>query len=310
MFGYIKKIKLLLKNISSLDQKMLDIQEALGRVEMRQNNNNNNIESLDKEEFKVFSQWGEDGIIQFLLRHVEIKNDIFVEFGVENYLESNTRFLLVNNNWSGLVIDGDSENISYIKSSSIYWRHDLKAECAFITKDNINELLTSNGLKNDLGLLSIDIDGNDYWVWDAIDVISPRIVVCEYNSLWGDTLSVTTPYKPSFSRTIEHYSNLYFGASITALTDLAKSKGYSLVGSNTAGNNIFFVRNDLLGDLTVLTPQDAWVQSQFRESRDKLGNLTYLSFAERLDLISDMPLVNLNDGQQYSINKLFIDKSV
>ena len=309
MFGYIKKIKLLLKNISSLDQKMLDIQEALGRVEMRQNKNNN-IESLDKEEFKVFSQWGEDGIIQFLLRHVEIKNDIFVEFGVENYLESNTRFLLVNNNWSGLVIDGDSENISYIKSSSIYWRHDLKAECAFITKDNINELLTSNGLKNDLGLLSIDIDGNDYWVWDAIDVISPRIVVCEYNSLWGDTLSVTTPYQPSFSRNKEHYSNLYFCASITALTDLAKSKGYSLVGSNTAGNNIFFVRNDLLGSLIVLSPQNAWIKSRFRESRNQLGNLSFLSFDERLRLVSDLPLVNLCDGQQYSVSELYSVKAV
>ena len=309
MFGYIKRIKLLLKNISSLDQRMLDIQEALGRVEMRQNKNNN-IESLDKEEFKVFSQWGEDGIIQFLLRHVEIKNDIFVEFGVENYLESNTRFLLVNNNWSGLVIDGDPENISYIKSSLIYWRHDLKAECAFITKDNINELLISNGLKNDIGLLSIDIDGNDYWVWDAIDVISPRIVVCEYNSLWGDTLSVTTPYQPSFSRTKEHYSNLYFGASITALTDLAKSKGYSLVGSNTAGNNIFFVRNDLLGGLIVLSPQNAWIESRFRESRNKSGNLSYLSFDERLGLVSDMPLVNLSDGQQYSVSELYSVKAV
>jgi len=309
MFGYIKRIKLLLKNISSLDQRMLDIQEALGRVEMRQNNNNN-IESLDKEEFKVFSQWGEDGIIQFLLRHVEIKNDIFVEFGVENYLESNTRFLLVNNNWSGLVIDGDPENISYIKSSLIYWRHDLKAECAFITKDNINELLISNGLKNDIGLLSIDIDGNDYWVWDAIDVISPRIVVCEYNSLWGDTLSVTTPYQPSFSRTKEHYSNLYFGASITALTDLAKSKGYSLVGSNTAGNNIFFVRNDLLKGLIVLSPQNAWIESRFRESRNKSGNLSYLSFDERLGLVSDMPLVNLSDGQQYSVSELYSVKAV
>lgn len=309
MFGYIKRIKLLLKNISSLDQRMLDIQEALGRVEMRQGKNNN-IESLNKEEFKVFSQWGEDGIIQFLLRHVEIKNDIFVEFGVENYLESNTRFLLVNNNWSGLVIDGDPENISYIKSSPIYWRHDLKAECAFITKDNINELLTSNGLKNDIGLLSVDIDGNDYWVWNAIDVISPRIVVCEYNSLWGDTLSVTTPYQPLFSRTKEHYSNLYFGASITALTDLAKSKGYSLVGSNTAGNNIFFVRNDLLGSLIVLSPQNAWIKSRFRESRNQLGNLSFLSFDERLRLVSDMPLVNLCDGQQYSVSELYSVKAV
>ena len=309
MFSYVKKIKYLFKKISSFDQKLLSIQEALGRIEMRQNDRRIPL-SLGEREFQVFSQWGEDGITQFLISNIKIENDFFVEFGVENYLESNTRFLLLNNNWSGLVIDGSPDNVAYIKSDPIYWRHNLKADCAFITKDNINELLMKNGASGDIGLLSVDIDGNDYWVWGAIDVVSPRIVVCEYNSLWGDTLAVTTPYHSSFSRTKAHYSNLYFGASISALTELAKSKGYSLVGSNTAGNNIFFIRNDLLGDLTVLSPQNAWVQAQFRESRDKLGNLTYLSFDERLDLISDMPLVNLNDGQQYSVNKLFIDKCV
>lgn len=308
MINYIKKVKSLWTSVNSYEDRLLRIQESLGRIELRQNDGNGSL-SPGSHEFKVFSQWGEDGIIQMILRHVRISNALFVEFGVENYLESNTRFLLINNNWSGLVIDGSPDNVAYIKSDPIYWRHNLKADCAFITKDNINEILMKNGALGDIGLLSVDIDGNDYWVWGAIDVVNPRIVVCEYNSLWGDTQTVTTPYHSSFSRTKAHYSNLYFGASISALTELAKSKGYSLVGSNTAGNNIFFVRNDLLGDLNVLTPQDAWVQSQFRESRDKLGNLTYLSFAERLNLISDMPLVNLNDGQQYSINKLFIDKS-
>lgn len=309
MFNYIKKVKSLWTKFSSCEERLLRIQESLGRIELRQNNGNHSL-SFSSQEFKVFSQWGEDGIIQMILRHVRITNPLFVEFGVENYLESNTRFLMINNNWSGLVIDGSPDNVAYIKSDPIYWRHNLKADCAFITKDNINEILTKNGASGDIGLLSVDIDGNDYWVWSEIDVINPCIVVCEYNSLWGNTLSVTTPYHESFSRTEAHYSNLYFGASISALTELAKSKGYSLIGSNKAGNNIFFVRNDLLGDLTVLTPQDAWVQSQFRESRDKLGKLTYLSFDERLDLISDMPLVNLNDGQQYSIKHLFIDKLV
>lgn len=309
MFKFIKKLKLLFRKLGSYEQRLLDIQTTLGRIEQRQNLEKSSS-IFNKNEFKVFSQWGEDGLIQYLLRFIHIENPIFVEFGVQNYLESNTRFLLVNNNWSGLVIDGDPENISYIKSSPIYWRHDLKAECAFITKDNINELLTSNGLKNDIGLLSVDIDGNDYWVWNAIDVISPRIVVCEYNSLWGDTLSVTTPYLASFSRTKEHYSNLYFGASITALTDLAKSKGYSLVGSNTAGNNIFFVRNDLLGGLVVLSPQNAWIESRFRESINKSGNLSFLSVDERLALVSDMPLVNLNDGQHYPVNELYSIKAV
>lgn len=267
--------------------------------------NSTELKNLKDSEFKVFSQWGEDGIIQYLIHNVAIENDTFVEFGVENYTESNTRFLLVNNNWAGLVIDGDPKNISFIQSDPIYWRHDLKAECAFITKDNINELFESNGVTDDIGLLSVDIDGNDYWVWDSINAINPRIVICEYNSLWGDTLSVTTPYDSAFSRTNAHYSNLYFGASITALTKLASSKGYSLVGSNIAGNNVFFVRSDLLGDIVVSSPKDAWIQSRFRESRDESGQLTFLSFVERLALIADMSLVNLDDGKQYTVGELY-----
>jgi len=263
------------------------------------------MKTIHESEFKVFSQWGEDGIIQYLIHHVPIENDTFVEFGVETYVESNTRFLLVNNNWSGLVIDGDSRNVAFIRSDPIYFRHNLKADCAFITKDNINDLLIRNGVSGDIGLLSIDIDGNDYWVWESINTVHPRIVVCEYNSLWGDTLSVSIPYDPVFDRTQAHYSNLYFGASITALTKLANTKGYSLVGSNSAGNNLFFVRNDLLGNIPVIAPKDAWVQSRFREARDKSGQLTFLSFSDRLSLMTDMPLINLDDGQQYTVGELY-----
>ncbi|PCH54308.1 MAG: hypothetical protein COC22_00450 [Flavobacteriaceae bacterium] len=277
----------------------------IAKVLINQLRNSKDNMGLKGSEFRVFSQWGEDGIIQYLIHHVAIENDVFVEFGVENYTESNTRFLLINNNWSGLVIDGDHKNISYIQSDDIYWRHSLKAKCAFITKDNINNLLKENGISGDIGLLSVDIDGNDYWVWDAISTITPRIIVCEYNSLWGDTLAVTTPYASDFIRTHAHYSNLYFGASITALTRLANIKGYSLVGSNMAGNNAFFVRNDILGSVSVVSPREAWVQSRFRESRSESGALTFLSFAKRLALISDMQLVNIDDGLQYTVGELY-----
>ena len=145
MFKFIKKLKLLLRELGSYEQKLLDIQMMLGRIELRQNQER--MSPVFKEnEFKVFSQWGEDGLIQFLLRYVNIDNSVFVEFGVENYLESNTRFLLINNNWSGLVIDGSPDNIAHIKSDPIYWRHNLKAHCAFVTKENINDLLKENGV--------------------------------------------------------------------------------------------------------------------------------------------------------------------
>ncbi|MFM6343717.1 MAG: hypothetical protein ACKPFK_01030, partial [Dolichospermum sp.] len=106
-------------------------------------------------EFRAFSQWGEDGIIQFLIRNVPINRKIFVEFGVQNYTESNTRFLLINNNWSGLVIDGGSEEIYYIKNDPIYWQYNLKAVNSFITKDNINQIISDNGIQGEIGLLSV-----------------------------------------------------------------------------------------------------------------------------------------------------------
>ncbi len=300
----LKKLMNVYKSVNSIADELTKIRTALGRIEGRQLATHQPTNFRDYE-FQVYSQWGEDGLIQYLVNKVKIKTPIFIEFGVEKYTESNTRFLLTNNNWAGLVIDGSYQNIKYIKNDSIYWKYNIKAECSFIDRDNINSLIKKNGISGDIGLLSIDIDGNDYFIWEAINVVSPRIVVCEYNSLWGDSLSISIPYDPLFVRTNAHYSNLYFGASIVALTKLAETKGYSLVGSNTTGVNIFFVRNDLLGGMKVVTPNEAWIQSQFSESRDRSGRLTFLSFTERLNLLSDMPLVNLDDGRNYKVRTLF-----
>ena len=106
--------------------------------------------------------------VQHLLRFVPISNKVFVEFGVENYLEANTRFLMVKDNWAGLVMDGSQQNIDFVRQDDISWRFNLKAQQAFITKENINDLIRANGISGEIGLLSIDIDGNDYWVWEAI----------------------------------------------------------------------------------------------------------------------------------------------
>lgn len=302
--SFLKKIRGLFSLLREMNERLKRLQEAMGRVEVRQGLERENS-YFNKHEFQVYSQWGEDGLIQHLIQNIEIDNPTFVEFGVENYTESNTRFLLTNNNWSGLVIDGTQENIDYIKKDSIYWKHNLKAECAFIDKDNIDSLIEKNGISGDIGLLSVDIDGNDYWVWDAIHCISPRIVICEYNSIYGFEKQVTVPYAPHFYRTDAHYSNLYWGASINALTSLAHSKGYALVGSNLAGNNLFFVRRDVMGSINELSPKEAHKVSQFRESRNKDGELTLLSFEERLLTIVDMPLVDVLNNQEKVIKELY-----
>jgi hypothetical protein len=268
------------------------IQMALGRIEWHQRLARN-TDNLRDYEFKVYSQWGEDGIIQFLIHRVPVEHPIFVEFGVQDYTESNTRFLLQNNNWSGLVIDGSPEYVRRIKSDTINLRYNLQATCAFIDRDNINTLIRNAGITGDIGLLSVDIDGNDYWVWEAIDCVSPRIVVCEYNSLFGPTRKVTVPYDKNFVRDRAHFSYLYYGASIAALDYLAQKKGYACVGSNSRGNNVFFVRRDVLGALPTYTAEQAYVQAQFRESRNSQGKHTYLTPFEQRKHIADMPVIDL-----------------
>src|ERR1017187_7419263 len=220
-FAYVKAAA---RRLRSIEERSKMIQEALGRIELRQLRDHPAAD-IQGAEFRTFSQWGEDGILQFLLRRTGISRRIFVEFGVENYTESNTRFLLVNDNWAGLVIDGSSKHIDFIKSDDIYWRHNLKAEAAFITRETINDLICRNGISGEIGLLSIDIDGNDYWVWEAIDVIVPSVVVVEYNSRFGPERAVTVPYDAGFVRTIAHHSNIYYGASLAALCLLGKRKG-------------------------------------------------------------------------------------
>ncbi len=284
----------LVKQMIRTRHTLAHMQEALGRIEARQCAAAESPE-LSKNEFKVYSQWGEDGIIQFLLRHVAVSRKVFVEFGVQDYTESNTRFLLTKDNWSGLVLDGNQRDIDFIKQDPIYWRHNLKAVCAFITRDNINALLRENGLSGEIGLLSVDIDGNDYWVWERIDAVNPAIVIAEYNSRFGDKRSVTVPYDPEFVREKAHHSCAYYGASLPALVALGNKKGYAFVGSNSAGSNAFFVRRDLRPpSLPELTAREGYIARQFREARDEQGNLAHLSPEAEAAMLEKLPLVEVS----------------
>ncbi len=280
-------------NLQQIHNTLAKIQESQGRIENRQLQSKNSI-NLQDYEFRVFSQWGEDGIIQHLLRSIEIPRKIFIEFGVQNYIESNTRFLLLNNNWAGLVIDASAENISYIKKDPIYWQYNLKAVQSFIKTDNINTLFIENGIEGEIGILSIDIDGNDYWIWQAIHTIHPAIVIIEYNFRFGNERAVTIPYDENFVRVNSHYSMIYYGASLKALYLLAQKKGYLFIGCNSAGNNAFFIRQDLKTENIVeLTLEEGYVAAQFRESRDQNGQLLYLSLQEEEKLLSSLPLVEV-----------------
>ncbi len=302
---WIDRIRAWLSTPRSIEGRLEAIQTALGRIELRQTATIRT--GLEESEFQVFSQWGEDGIIQYLLRHVPIERRIFVEFGVEDYTQANTRFLLAHDNWSGLVMDASAANCHRIQRDRIYWTHNLKVGQAFVDAANVNQLIAGHGIEGDIGLLSIDIDGNDYWVWKAIDVIQPRIVICEYNSRFGPKLRLTIPYDPKFHRSRAHHNNLYFGASIAALASLGESKGYGLVGSNCAGNNLFFVRRDLLGDLPVQPATTAFRRSQFRESRGPGGELTFLGWEAGFGDAAGLPVLDLDRQEHVPIASLVLE---
>jgi hypothetical protein len=290
---WVERLLSKLRRLDAIEQRCERIQEALGRIEARQLAGGLGGD-LRNAEFRAFSQWGEDGIIQRLIGCVPIERKLFVEFGVQDYSEANTRFLVLHDNWSGLVLDGDERNIEAIHRSDIYWRHNIKAQRAFVTRENIDQLLRDNGMEGDIGLLSIDIDGNDYWVWEAISAISPRIVVAEYNARFGPQRAVTVPYDPAFVRARAHHSMVYYGASLSALAALGRRKGYALVGCNSAGNNAFFVRRDYTSpELPERSPQEVYVPASFREARDEQGRLKFLSPDEEAGLIANLPLVEV-----------------
>lgn len=252
------------------------------------------IASLSEVEFRVFSEWGDDGIIQWLIHNLSLPNKTFIEFGVKDYRESNTRFLMMNDNWTGFVMDGSEENVARIVSSEYYCRYELHAQAAFVDCDNINGLIAAQGFDRNVGLLHIDIDGNDYWIWEKIEAVEPVVVIVEYNSLFGIDRAITIPYDKNFQRTRAHHSNLYFGASLKALHHLAAQKGYAFIGCNSAGNNAYFVRNDALNDaVRKVSLEEGYVVSKFRESRDLQGRRTHVSGAKRLELIEGMPVYNV-----------------
>jgi tetratricopeptide (TPR) repeat protein len=262
------------------------------------------ISNLSEIEFQVFSQNGEDGIIEWLVSHTDIPNTSFIEFGVGNFGEANSRFLLLNRNWRGFVMDSSEANMEELRDRPWFWKYDLTAQGAVVTAENINSLLSTAGFSGQLGILSIDIDGNDYWVRKAITVVSPAVVICEYNGTLGNTAPIAVPYKPDFDRFAAHYSGIYEGCSIAALKYLAQERGYTFVGTNLSGVNAFFVRNDLAKPVIDLLAEAKEFPLRKQGCRDHAGDIAYLRGLARFDLIKHLPVVDVRTGQTFTLDQI------
>jgi len=290
----LKKIQNLIQSLNrDWEDKSLIIN---ARILMKTNSWKEYNKTLDikTKEFRVYSQWGDDGIIQYLIHILNIQNKQFIEFGVGDFFESNSHFLLVNNNWSGFVIDGSEKNIKTLKSSPFFWRYDLVAKAAFIDRDNINDLLLESNFE-DLGILHIDLDGNDYWILSSIDFnrFNPDILILEYNSNFGSERKITVPYDRNFSCLDAHYSGQYFGASLSALEALSKDLGYFLIGCNSAGNNAYFIKNKYSDIISPKSVVESFAAGKFRDERNKHGNLLLSNRSSSIEAIRGLPVFNI-----------------
>lgn len=190
-------------------------------------------------ELKVFSQNGEDGILAEIFNRIGVESRFFVEFGVGAGREGNSVLLADVYNWSGLFIEGSQKlfnelQYKYVGIERVSTRQEI------VTVENVQRIFSDDDVPTNFDLLSIDIDSNDYWVWQAITTYMPRVVVCEYNGAIDPTSALTQPYMP----TVGWDGTEYFGASLRALEELGLYKGYTLVHADLTGTNAFFVVNE------------------------------------------------------------------
>lgn len=206
----------------------------------------NQLPSVAETGFRVFSQFEEDGKLLFIFSVLGMNNKVFVEIGSDDGVNSNSANLYFNFGWGGLFIDGNAASIKrgkrFFDKYPHPWQYKPKFVCKKVTRENINQILEDTHFTGRIGLLSIDIDGNDYWVWDAISIIEPEVVIIETHNEFG-LENIVVPYDSNYFFPGKH--PVYHGASPVAMNKLANKKGYRLVGANELGFNFIFVKNGL-----------------------------------------------------------------
>lgn len=238
-------------------------------------------------EYSLYSQNGEDGIIDYLFSQIGVSSKLFLEFGF-GVIENNSLRLILKNGWGGVLMDGSGASVkAFNRALQKMGIMNVQAIQQFLDLENLKPTILNCSLPEQIDLLSIDVDGNDYWFWKDITYLTPRVVIVEYNASLGPDLSITVPYDPLFERYEKHPSGFYHGASLTALVKLAHEKGYVLVGCDSNGVNAFFVREDCLkGSIREILPSHAYFVNKRRVKRG-------LSPEMQFEIIKNMPYINI-----------------
>lgn len=219
--------------------------------------------ALTAQRFRLRSQNEEDGITYGLLQAVGPPVGRFVELGAGTN-GGNSGFLAEDLGFLGMMVDASAKNVTTLQG---WVPPTVQVSQAWITRENVDELVESNGFSGEVDVLSLDIDGNEYWVWEKLQACAPRIVIIEYNSLFGPERSVTIPYDPKFEIEGRFGSAYFYGASLGALTKLAGRKGYRLVAVEPSGVNAFFLRRDLAPEIPTAEPGRVYRMNYKHRSR-------------------------------------------
>lgn len=245
---------------------------------------------LRSHEFQALTENGEAGILLYLFSRIGAPTRRAIEFGTGDVIKCNTANLVIHFGWSALLVDGAADCVEgarrFFASPDEACVGSATCVQAWLARDSINELFREHGFTGEIDLLSVDVDGIDYWLWQAIDSVAPRVVVAEYNSSLGPDLALTAKYEPRFSRYALHPFGWHHGASLAALAKLGSEKGYVLVGCESMGHNAFFVRRDLAeGHFRALTPQEAFYPNARR--------LRVASHEAQLESLRNLPWENV-----------------
>ncbi len=251
-------------------------------------------------ELKVFSQFGEDGILDFLCDELNLAKPRVLEVGAGDFSECNSRFLAEIRGASVFAVDSAPGLMDGIRRGPLAWRTSLWGRQTWVTPDNIGDLVReARDLMCQVDVFSLDVDGNDYWILEKAPLEDVSIVVVEYNPLFGASRAISVPQNDNFDRTKAHFSWLYYGASLRAHIELLEAAGFTFVGTNRAGNNAFFVRADQAGQIHLELPDTSgssdlsrYTDWRVREARDEHGRLSYKSASEARKLIQGLPMTN------------------
>jgi len=294
---FIRLIKKLKLDIYAFDKIIF----CLGENHISQNKiRYKEITDLNNIEVKVFSQNGEDGIIDYLISMLALEEKNFVEIGVGDYRESNTRYLYQKYHPKGLIIDYIDDMEKKVQPFLNFWKGDLRISNKLINSENIIDILNQN-CNYEIDIFSLDIDSIDYWIIKKLKPNISKIFIAEYNHIFGPELEVSVPNISGFERNKYHYSNLCYGMSLKALINVMNEKDYYFIGTNTQKNNAFFISKDFAKEKFFnnikIKNLNSYTNSNIRESLDKNSNLSYLTGDEKIKEIQDCKVINLKNNE-------------